>query len=66
MTRETVSRFNGLSVEYQNIVADFIDFLTLRQSNRDLTLKVIEDADNGVDLSEPYDNVDDLMVALNA
>lgn len=66
MTRETVSRFNGLNAEYQSIVADFIDFLTIRQSNRDLTLKVIEDADNGIDLSEPFDNVDDMMVALDA
>ena len=31
-----------------------------------MTLKVIEDADNGIDLSEPFDNVDDLMVALDA
>ncbi len=66
MTRETVSKFNGLNAEYQNIVTDFIDFLTIRQSNRDLTLKVIEDADNGIDISEPFDNVDDLMAALNA
>ena len=66
MTRETVTRFNGLNAEYQNIVADFIDFLAMRQSNRDLTLKVIEDADNGIDLSEPFDNVDSLMVALDA
>ena len=35
-------------------------------SNRDLTLKVIEDADNDIDLSEPFDNVDDLMAALDA
>lgn len=66
MTRETVARYNGLSTEYQDIVSDFIDFLTIRQSNRDKTLKVIEDADNGIDLSEPFDNVDDLMEALNA
>ncbi|MBE5847235.1 MAG: hypothetical protein E7300_06100 [Lachnospiraceae bacterium] len=66
MTRETVTRFNGLNDEYQNIVTDFIDFLAIRQSNRDLTAKVIEDANNGIDLSESFDNVDDLMVALNA
>ncbi len=66
MKRETVSRFNGLNAENQSIVADFIDFLTIRQSNRDLTLKVIEDADNGIGLSEPFDNVDNLMAALNA
>lgn len=66
MTRETVARFNSLNPEYQGIVADFIDFLTIRQSNRNKTLKVIEDADNGIDLSEPFDNVDDLMVALDA
>lgn len=66
MTRETLSRFNELNSEYQNIVADFIDFLAIRQSNRDLTMKVIEDADNGIDLSEPFNNIDDLMVALDA
>lgn len=66
MTRETVSRFDNLNAEYQSIVEDFIDFLTIRQSNRNATLKVIEDADNGIDLSEPFDSVDDLMVALDA
>ncbi len=65
MTRETTERYNGLSAEYQSIVGDFIDFLTIRQGNREETLRVIEDADNGIDLSEPFDNVDDLMVALN-
>ncbi len=66
MTQETTTKYNGLSAEYQSIVVDFIDFLAIRQSNNEKTLKVIEDADNGVDLSEPFDNVDDLMVALNA
>ena len=66
MTRETVARFNGLNTEYQTIAADFIDFLAIRQSNREKTLKVIEDADNGIDLSKSFDNVDDLMVALDA
>ena len=66
MRRDTVARYNSLNDEYQSIVADFIDFLTVRQSNRNVTLKVIEDADNGIDLSEPFDNVDDLMVALDA
>ena len=59
-------RRSRVIAEYQDIVSDFIDFLTIRQSNRDKTLKVIEDADNGIDLSEPFDNVDDLMEALNA
>lgn len=66
MTRETVARFNGLNTEYQGIVADFIDFLAIRQFNRDKTMKVIEEANNGIDLSEPFDDVDDLMEALNA
>lgn len=66
MTRETIEKYNGLSAEYQSIVADFIDFLTIRQGNKEKTLRVIEDADNGIDLSEIFDNVDDLMVALNA
>lgn len=66
MTRETVAQYNGLNAEYQSIVSDFIDFLSARQANREKTLKVIEDADNGIDLSEPFDNVDELMVALNA
>ena len=66
ITQETTARYNGLSDEYQSIVADFIDFLAIRQSNKEKTLKVIKDADNGIDISEPFDNVDDLMVALNA
>ena len=66
MTKETVTKFNGLRAEYQKMVTELIDFLTIRQSNRELTLKVIENADNGIDLSEPFDNVDDLMVALDA
>lgn len=66
MTRETIERFNCLNTEYQDIAADFIDFLAIRQSNEDKTLKVIEDADKGIGLSEPFENVDDLMVALNA
>ena len=66
MTQETTARYNELNAEYQSIVADFIDFLAIRQANKEKTLKVIHDADNGIDLSEPFDNVDDLMAALNA
>lgn len=66
MTKETAARFDGLSAEYQSLVADYIEFLAIRQSHRDITLKVIEDADKGINLSEPFNNVDDLMVALDA
>ena len=66
MKRETVSAFNNLNAEYQSIVEDSIDFLTVHQFNKNETLKVIEDSDNGIDLSEPFDNVDDLMAALDA
>ena len=31
-----------------------------------LTQQVVRDADNGIGLSEPFDNVDDFMVSLNA
>ena len=65
MTRETEMQFNSLKAEYQNSVTDFINFLATRQANGDLTMQVIEDADNGIDLSEPFDNVDNLMAALN-
>lgn len=66
MTRETAIKFDGLNAENRDIVSTLIDFLTVRQSNEEFTRKVIEDADNGIDLSEPFDNVDDLMVALDA
>ena len=66
MKRETVSAFDNLNAEYQSIVEDSIGFLTVHQFNKNETLKVIEDADNGIDLSEPFDNVDDLMAALDA
>ena len=65
MTKEPTTRYTGLSEEYQSIAADYNGFLTI-QSNIEKTLDVIKDADNGVDLSDPFDNVDDLMVALNA
>ncbi len=36
-----------------------------KTNNCDKTLDVIVDADKGIDLSEPIDNVDDLIKALN-
>ena len=66
MTKETVIKYDNLNDENRDMVLTLIDFLTVRQSNEDLTRKVIEDADKGIDLSESFDNVDDLMEALNA
>ena len=66
MMRETKMQFNSLDAENQNIATDFIEYPAKRQTNRDLTMQVIEDAGNGIELSEPYDNVDDLMAALNS
>ena len=66
MTKETVIKYDNLNDENRDMVLTLIDFLTVRQSNEDLTRKVIEDADKGIDLSESFDNVDDLMESLNA
>ena len=40
--------------------------ITLESKVNDETLQVIRDARKGIGLSEPFDNVDDLMEALNA
>ena len=40
--------------------------ITLESKVNDETLQVIRDARKGIGLSKPFDNVDDLMEALNA
>lgn len=66
MTKVEAISFDDLNNEYTSIINDMIRMFRIRQKNEEITLKVIEDADNGIGLSEPFDNVDDLMVALNA
>ena len=66
MTRETVLKFDGLKTEYRDAILGLIDYFVNKQNNEDLTLKVIRNADKGIDLSESFDNVDDFMAALNA
>ena len=62
----TIDIYNELDVENRSLVDDFIQMIFKRQKNSAETLKVIKDADNGIGLSKAYDNVDDLMEALNA
>ena len=66
MTKVEAISFDDLNNEYTSIINDMIRMFRIRQKNEEITLKVIEDADNGIGLSEPFDNVEDLMVALNA
>ncbi len=66
MTQNVLSAYDGLNAENKSLVNDFIFMLTTRQSDEDETLRVIRDAEKGIGLSEAFDNVDDLMVALNA
>ena len=66
MTKVEAISFDDLNNEYTSIINDMIRMFRIRQKNEETTLKVIEDADNGIGLSEPFDNVEDLMVALNA
>ena len=35
------------------------------KNNIDITLQAINDVDNGINLSKPYENIDDLMTDLN-
>ena len=66
MLATTRSAYDGLKVEYKSLVDDFIKMLTIRQRNDNETLKVIQDARNGIGLSKAYSNIDDLMRDLNA
>lgn len=66
MTKVEAISFDDLNNAYTSIINDMIRMFRIRQKNEETTLKVIEDADNGIGLSEPFDNVEDLMVALNA
>ena len=66
MTANVSATYEGLSAEYRTLVDDFINMLSRRQSNEEETLQVIQDARNGIGLSEAFDNVDDFMEALNA
>lgn len=62
----TIDIYNELDTENKSIVDDFIYMILQHQRNSAETLKVIEDADKGIGLSEKFDNVDDLMASLNA
>ena len=66
MTANVATTYEGLNMEYKTLVDDFIKMLSRRQKNEEETLKVIQDARNGIGLSEAFDNVDDFMEALNA
>ncbi len=66
MTANTANTYERLDIEYRTLVDDFINMLSRRQRNEDETLQVIQDARNGIGLSEAYDSVDDFMEALNA
>lgn len=66
MTTNTMTAYDGLSVEYKSLVDDFINMLTIRQRNDDETLRVIRDSRNGIGLSKAYNSVDDLMEDINA
>ena len=66
MTANTAKAYERLNIEYRTLVDDFINMLSRRQSNEDETLQVIQDARNGIGLSEAFDSVDDFMEALNA
>ncbi len=66
MTANVAANYEGLNTEYKTLADDFINMLFRRQSNEEETLRVIQDARNGIGLSEAFDNVDDFMEALNA
>ena len=66
MTANTANAYERLNIEYRTLVDDFINMLSRRQSNENETLQVIQDARNGIGLSEAFDSVDDFMEALNA
>ncbi len=65
MTASVMSEYDNLTSHNRSLVDDFISMLSLREKE-DETLQVIRDARNGIGLSETYDNVEDLMKALNA
>ncbi|MBR1477895.1 MAG: hypothetical protein IJ608_08050 [Lachnospiraceae bacterium] len=60
------SIYDSLSPTNRASVDDFIVFLSNRQNNNEETIKTIQDAMNGIGLSDAYESVDDLMAALNA
>ena len=62
----TMELYNELDSDNKHLVDDFIHMILSHQRNNAETVQVIKDADEGIGLSEEFDNVDDLMVALNA
>ncbi|MBR3306095.1 MAG: hypothetical protein IKI75_02420 [Lachnospiraceae bacterium] len=66
MSASVMTAYNGLNAEYRSLVDDFITMLAVRQNEENETLKVIEDARNGIGLSKGYVGIDELMEDLNA
>ena len=66
MPANIAATYDSLNMEYKALVDDFISMLSRRQLNEEESLQVIQDARNGIGLSEAFDDVDKLMEALNA